>query len=47
MTTTSTGVILSMSFNTIIVNYDLLGRQYGWVRPHDGRTVSIPYKYIY
>ncbi|MDR1200523.1 MAG: hypothetical protein LBL58_02685 [Tannerellaceae bacterium] len=47
ITSTSSSVTLSMSFNTIIINYDMVGREYGWVRPLDGRTVSIPYYFIY
>ncbi len=47
MSSSSSGVVLSISFYTILVKYDMLGRAYNWLIPLDGRTVQVPYKFIY
>ena len=47
MSITSSGVIFSITYYTLAINIDMLGRYYGGkVIPFDGRTVQVPYYYM-
>lgn len=45
LSTESSGKVLQWSFYTIVVRYDMLGRQINYTIPLDGAKVKVPYSY--
>lgn len=46
ISTTSNGIVINWSFNTLVVVSDMLGRRYNWVIPVEGAKVKVPYYYM-